>query len=276
MTNWDLVAIAAVLLIGVPHGGLDGAVARRVGWSDGVPAWLGFHLGYILLAALVVVLWWHWPTPSLAVFLCISGLHFGRSDILDPASAADEKVSQYWLPLIAHGGLISIAIPSLKPDLVAPLFGILIGAEAGAALTNTIAMLWTTWLLAVLAYCAYAWFVPVWRKPLFSLLILLALVFLLPPLVSFALYFCLWHSRRHTVRIWQSLQDETERKRSFVEATFYSLMAWISAGVFFIYLHDSFSETLLQLTFIGLAALTVPHMLLVDIADRLKVRRELS
>ena len=275
MTNWDLVAIAAVLLIGVPHGGLDGAVARRVGWSDGVYAWLGFHLGYIILAALVVLLWWHWPTPSLAVFLCISGFHFGRSDIINPASVADQKVSQYWLPLIAHGGLVSIAIPSLKPGLVAPLFGILIGDEAGAALTNTITMLWTAWLLAVFAYCAYAWFVPTWRKPLFSLLILLTLVFVLPPLVSFALYFCLWHSRRHTVRIWQSLQDETERRRSFVEATVYTLMAWISAGVFFVYFGDSFSETLMQLTFIGLAALTIPHMLLVDIADQLKNRRQL-
>ena len=276
MTNWDLVAIVAVLLIGVPHGGLDGAVARRVGWSDGVHAWLGFHLGYIILAALVVLLWWYWPTPSLAVFLCISGFHFGRSDIINPASVADQKVSQYWLPLIAHGGLVSIAIPSLKPGLVAPLFGILIGDEAGVALTNTIAMLWTTWLLTIFAYCAYAWFVPTWRKPLFSLLILLALVFVLPPLVSFALYFCLWHSRRHTVRIWQSLQDETERRRSFVEATVYTLMAWISAVVFFVYFHDSFSETLMQLTFIGLAALTAPHMLLVDIADQLKNRRQLS
>ena len=54
MTSWDLAAIAAVLLIGVPHGGLDGAVARRIGWPEGLRAWLGFHLGYIALAALVV------------------------------------------------------------------------------------------------------------------------------------------------------------------------------------------------------------------------------
>tara|TARA_B110000967_G_C18712362_1_gene473387 strand:- start:18 stop:848 length:831 start_codon:yes stop_codon:yes gene_type:complete len=275
MTNWDLVAIAAILLIGVPHGGLDGAVARRVGWSDGALAWLGFHLAYIILAALVVLLWWLWPAPSLTVFLCVSALHFGLSDILNHESAKHEEVGQHWLPVIAHGGLVSIAIPSVNPALVAPLFGVLIGDEAGEALTHTIGMLWAPWLLAVCAYCGYALLVPAWRKPLFNLLALLALVFLLPPLLSFALYFCLWHSRRHTLRIWHSLQGKTERKRSFTEATVYCLLAWTSAGVFFIYFHASFSETLLRLTFIGLAALTVPHMLLVDIADRLKHRKQL-
>ena len=31
MTSWDMLAIAAILLLGVPHGGLDGAIARRIG-----------------------------------------------------------------------------------------------------------------------------------------------------------------------------------------------------------------------------------------------------
>ena len=32
MTSYEYIAMAAMLLIGVPHGGLDGAVARRIGW----------------------------------------------------------------------------------------------------------------------------------------------------------------------------------------------------------------------------------------------------
>ncbi len=53
MTGLDYLSIAAVLLIGVPHGGLDGAVARRVGWPNSIKAWIAFHLSYILIAALV-------------------------------------------------------------------------------------------------------------------------------------------------------------------------------------------------------------------------------
>ena len=111
---------------------------------------------------------------------------------------------------------------------------------------------------------------PAWRKPLNSLITQLILVFLLPPLISFALYFCLWHSRSHTLRIWQSIEEESERRRSFIEAAIYSLMAWTAALGFLLFFQGSLSASIVQLTFIGLAALTVPHMLLVDLAYNTK------
>ena len=56
----SLIAIAAILLIGVPHGGLDGAVARRAGWPSGTGPWIAFHLIYLLLAAGVA-----WPLVAI-------------------------------------------------------------------------------------------------------------------------------------------------------------------------------------------------------------------
>ncbi|MDG2502510.1 MAG: Brp/Blh family beta-carotene 15,15'-dioxygenase [Porticoccaceae bacterium] len=273
MTSWDLAAIAAVLIIGVPHGGLDGAVARRIGWSKGLVPWLGFHLSYIALAALVVWLWLQWPVPGLAVFLLISALHFGRSDIAYTQSLIASNSAQQWLPLIAHGGLVSIAIPSLQSAAVQPVFTILVGDEGAALLIKAIGMLFLPWLLSLAGYAIYAIMHPLWRRPLLSLISLVILALVLPPLISFALYFCLWHSRSHTLLIWQSFEENTERRRSFIEATVYSLMAWTAALGFFMVFQGSLSSALIQLTFIGLAALTVPHMLLVDIADKLKQQR---
>lgn len=273
MTSWDLAAIAAVLLIGVPHGGLDGAVARRIGWPEGLRAWLGFHLGYIALAALVVWLWLQWPVSGLAIFLFISALHFGRSDIAFVQIESGHRSYPQWLALIAHGGLVSIAIPSLQPAAVKPLFAVLAGDVGAAMLIETIGALLSPWLLLVLLYCASAAMYPIWRKPLINLMILLILVFLLPPLTSFALYFCLWHSRTHIAHIWHGIKDENERRQSLIETIVYSLIAWTAALVFFTLFQDSLPAAPIQLTFIGLAALTVPHMLLVDIADKSKQLR---
>jgi len=275
MTNLDLIAIIAVLLIGVPHGGLDGAVARRIGWPKGLVAWLGFNLSYICLAALVVWVWSHWPLLGLSVFLTISALHFGSSDIANTQATIAKNLSYRWLPLIAHGGLVPIAIPTLQADNVQPLFTFLVGDMGATMLTSTISMLFLPWLLCFAAYFVYAVLIPVWRKPLLNLIMVLILVLFLSPLISFALYFCLWHSRNHTLRIWRSLERESERRRSLIEAVAYSLVAWITLLLFFMAFQGSLTTALIKITFIGLAALTVPHMLLVDLADKLK-RQNLS
>jgi Brp/Blh family beta-carotene 15,15'-monooxygenase len=270
MTSWDLAAIAAILLIGVPHGGLDGAVARRIGWPSGLLAWVGFNVSYVMLAGLVVWAWWLLPLLGLAVFLTISGLHFGASDIIITHSVASEKSAYQWLPLIAHGGLVPIAIVNLQATKVQPLFSLLVDEVGAVMLIDTLEILFLPWLLCVAAYCVYAVVNPVWRKPLLNLVILLMLVWWLSPLISFAVYFCLWHSRSHISRIWFSIEGAKERQRSLIEAMVYSFIAWASALVLLLVFQDTLTRALIPVTFIGLAALTVPHMLLVDLADKLK------
>ena len=267
LSNASLLAIAAILLIGVPHGGLDGAVARHVGWPSGMLPWMLFHITYLVLAASVAGLWWLYPLPSLIFFLAISALHFGSSDIrhISPPSSKDA-----WLPLMAHGGLVIIAIPVLQSTDVEPLFATLVGAENSLWLLNQIDQLKLPWAATLFAYLIYSVYQPRWRKSLLSLAVLLALAYLLPPLVSFALYFCLWHSRSHMQRIWRSIAPE-QRQRSAREAVAYSLLTYAAAGIYFALQTNStptsvnpITPALVQLTFIGLAALTVPHMLLVD------------
>ncbi|MFT5548429.1 MAG: Brp/Blh family beta-carotene 15,15'-monooxygenase [Candidatus Azotimanducaceae bacterium] len=265
MNSWDMIAIGAILLLGVPHGGLDGAVARRIGWPVGLLPWLGFHLAYIALAALVIGLWWLFPLSSLGVFLLISAFHFGASDIADSGSD--------WLPWIAHGGLICIAIPCLQPSQVEPIFAVLVGVENARVLMSGITLLFIPWIISCIGYFGYAFIRPQYRKTLISLLILLGLASTMPPLISFALYFCLWHSRGHMLRLWHSL-TKSERTRSIREAAIYTIAAWASVGIIFYYLQGSPTTLLVQLTFIGLAALTLPHMLLVDYADRKDQQRE--
>jgi Brp/Blh family beta-carotene 15,15'-monooxygenase len=263
LSNASLLAIAAILLIGVPHGGLDGAVARRVGWPGGAVPWILFHLIYLLLAASVAALWWLYPLPSLIFFLLISALHFGSSDIRH-INAPSARSS--WVPLIAHSGLVVIAIPVFQSTAVEPLFALLVGADNSLWLLKQIDFLLLPWAACLTAYLIYSVYQPRWRTALLNLGLLTCLAYLLPPLVSFALYFCLWHSRSHMQRIWQSLALD-KRRRSAIETLVYSLLAYIAAGLYFALQRETGSAPtamLVQLTFIGLAALTVPHMLLID------------
>jgi Brp/Blh family beta-carotene 15,15'-monooxygenase len=257
----SLIAIAAILLIGVPHGGLDGAVARRVGWPSGTGPWIAFHLIYLLLAAGVASLWWLYPLPSLIFFLVISALHFGSSDIRHISAPVSKDA---WLPLIAHGGLVVIAIPALQSSAVEPLFAVLIGIDNSLWLLQQIQQLLMPWAACLFAYSIYSIYHPRWRGAQLNLIILIALAYLLPPLVSFALYFCLWHSRGHMQRIWRSIAPD-QRRRSAIEAITYSLLAYAAAAIYFaLQATNEVAPALIQLTFIGLAALTVPHMLLID------------
>ena len=260
MTSLDFVALVAIFLFGVPHGGFDAAIARRSGWQmDGRLSWVIFHVIYVALALAVALLWWWFPLFSLGLFLLVSGYHFGASDIAD--------IGGDWLPWIAHGGLVPIAIPSINLEAVKPIFSILIGAYEADILLSIIRIIFFVWLLALIAYCFFALYKKQYGKSLIGLVAIIAIAVLLPPLVCFAVYFCFWHSRGHIARLWHSLH-KNKRLAAVQEAIAYTLLAWIGAVIFFFYLSGSLSDILLQLTFIGLAALTWPHMILVDYMDR--------
>jgi Brp/Blh family beta-carotene 15,15'-monooxygenase len=250
MTSWDFAALAAIFLFGVPHGGFDAAIARRNGWSMSGPlSWVTFHLAYIAIAIIVAFLWWWFPLVS-----------FGASDITE--------VGTDWLPWLAHGGLIPIAIPSLNSEAVRPIFGILTGSdEAADVLLSIIQLLFIGWIICCVGYGFFCLHKKQYGKPLVGLVIMIAIIGLLPPLVSFALYFCLWHSRGHILRLWDSLQ-QGKRLAAAQEAITYTLLSWLTAVSVFFYLSGPLTDIMLQLTFIGLAALTWPHMILVDYMDR--------
>ena len=264
MTDWDFAALVAIFLFGVPHGGFDAAIARRSGWSmNGGLSWVIFHLAYIAIALAVALLWWWFPLFSLGLFLLVSGYHFGASDIADTGTD--------WIPWIAHGGLVPIAIPSINPEIVHTIFSILIGADKADILLSIIQIIFFLWLIVFISYCFFAMFKKQYGKPLIGLMAMIGITIILPPLASFAVYFCLWHSRWHIVRLWHSLK-ENNRLSAVQEAIVYTLLTWIGAVLFFFYLSGSISDILLQLTFIGLAALTWPHMILVDYMDKRRKR----
>ena len=73
--TWNLIGLAGIGLIGLPHGALDGAVAMHLGIVQRFSDLARFMTVYIALAALVVVTWTVAPSISLILVLIMTVRH---------------------------------------------------------------------------------------------------------------------------------------------------------------------------------------------------------
>lgn len=256
------VSVIAVLVavLGLPHGALDPMIARRLGlWRT--PGTLAlFSLGYVALSALVVNLWLLAPVASLVAFLAISAAHFG----------GDWNTGR---PVIFRllAGAALLSLPSLRNlEEVAELYVVLAG-PAAATISQVQAAAGPLLLVGLVITATVA----ARRRPHEGLeLVLVAAVALTtPPLVFFTVYFCLLHSARHLRDGFAEERRVLPRRATIVivaGATIIPILvaiAVVATGA-----PGALDERLIQVVFIGLAALTVPHMLLVTLDEHARRR----
>ena len=252
----SLVALAAVTLIGLPHGAMDAAVALALGYGRNVGRMAVFVLAYLVLAAVVVGFWIMAPVLALAIFLLISMVHFGLGD-----TEAHNPLHKY-VQMIAHGSVVTVAIPFWHRQDVSAVFEMISGPhdwlwpviDAAAVIS----------ILAGIAYAVLALRQPGLRRGFAEWLGLMAVVAVLPPLVGFALYFTLVHTPRHVLRISHALKARDLPGWGMTAG--FTVATWALAVAAWLLLAGRIGgdAASLQIVFIGLAALTVPHMILID------------
>ena len=258
--SW-LVALVVVIVLGVPHGALDGAIAAPLLRPRYGRLWFGiFAVPYLGLAALVLLSWEIAPMATLAGFLALSVLHFGEEDS-GPGRPFEAVV---------RGGL-PIALPALlRPDETAALF-----AAVARVPMPQLPDWWAaaSWLWLALAA---AWVLVHRRRRAVQLeiAVLAAAFWLLPPLTAFTLYFVGLHAPRHMRAV---VRDpirapgvDTMGKAVLGSLPVFGLTLLLGAALWPLYAAGSDNEavTLLTLTLRMLSALTVPHVLLDRIAAR--------
>ncbi len=247
---------AAVAVAGLPHGALDAWIARRVGLWCSYRGAIVFHIAYVAAAGAIVVGWQAAPAIFLAAFLAISAWHF----------AGDWPLPVALRPL---AGAALLAFPVWHwPGDVARIFTLL-GGEYGEALAAVIAStgpLLAVALGAAMLVCHRR--APMAVAELASLAVLAACV---PPLVYFGVYFCGLHSPRH-MRLMTADTGADVRRCLWAVAALYTGSALACAAAAWVLLDGGGSiapaDTTLRVLFIGLAALTVPHMIVVALAER--------
>ena len=245
--------LAALLIVslGIPHGALDPIFAKELPQIKSCASWAGFVVCYLLLAALVVGLWRVLPTLFLIGFLGISVLHFSG----DPAPGAT-----FWARLLYGGSVITL--PFLwHADEGGRLFSLLVGSDAALPVAAGLHLIAWPWLagLALVAVCNMRrdWLLALEVSAVGSLALAAT------PLLGFAVFFCGMHSMRHILRT-QKYSGCTPQRLALM-AVLPMLAVLLIAALGWTLLPDSpLDERMLQFLFVALAALTVPHMVLVE------------
>lgn len=241
-----------IIFLGLPHGALDGELARQpliTRWGRG---WFFiFAMPYLALAGAVLLAWHFFPLPTLGFFLAMSALHFGE----------DRRLSL--LQVIVRGAA-PIALPILfHPTATFVLLSFFAQTPLGnfAHWLHGIAWLWVLpYSIVVLqAFKKREW------NSLQETLLLLLIYAVFSPLAALAIYFVCYHSPNHVHELMadkiKAPRINSIRRVILFSAPVTGLTLLLGAALWPLY-HGPMLVCLIAVTFQGLAALTLPHMLL--------------
>ncbi|MEM7515342.1 MAG: Brp/Blh family beta-carotene 15,15'-dioxygenase [Planctomycetota bacterium] len=258
---------AVIVLLGLPHGALDALIALRARDGRGrVP----LLVAYVGLALLTLVIWKLWPVASLASFLLLSLIHFGRGDV--PHSRREEPL--FAVEAAARGALPLLLPVVFHPEEVSRIFSMLVDVPEATVQSFIASRLSAFSVLSAAAVVTLAYLCSRSQRgrahmDLAELAALCLTFALLSPLLAFALYFGAWHSMRHllVLHTWLGERDRTAVVRRGLPILAVTLLL---GGLGYAATADQSVDprALTQVLFIGLAALTVPHMFVTWVLDR--------
>ena len=237
---------AAILLFGLPHGTLDLAL---VGKSESVFQDFGIVLLYLGLAAAMYAVWQVHSGTALLVFFALSIAHFAEdwADRLPPFFAHGTATAIVLAPVILHRADIEM------------LFGFLVDAGSSNIATDVAILLAPLALAAAAVGILSLWF-DGHRQMAVSTGLAVAAMVILPPLVGFALFFCLMHSPTQLSAGLAQLEWQHDRKWLRVVMPMTVAALGIAAAIFAGGTVVSVSQSLVMTVFVTLSVLTVPHM----------------
>jgi Brp/Blh family beta-carotene 15,15'-monooxygenase len=241
-----------ILLLGVPHGALDIVFVRQLTRIRSAAGWSLFTIAYLAAAASVVVLWWLAPGSFLAMFLLVSAFHF----------SGDPEGETPALFRLLYGGAVILCPITLHAAEVSQLFAFLAGVPAAQALVA--ALRWVAWpWVAAIGFAAIAGAKRDLARSI-ELVSITALLTFAPPVIGFTVFFCGMHSARHVLRTRDYSSAGT--LRHLVRIAGWPMLLTVAGVAIVWWLSDGkpLDMRLAQLLFVGMAALTVPHMIVVE------------
>ncbi len=266
LNTLDIVSFLLIFFIGLPHGSFDGAVASLVGFKTRLE-FCKFLFYYILLFCLVIIAWLNFPIISLIIFLIITIIHFGLCDW------SFYKINHHKIFIsLTHGMTVIFGIIYFNEDESFKIFKYLTNDNI-YFLKNYFLIFYLITSLLILHFIYLSLFEKKLRKGIFEIFFLLFVFYLFEPLLGFTIYFCFFHTYKHLKQLLKNIYLHLPNKKFILLTTvLFTIVSWVSVILIVLFLFQNISlyQSIIKVIFIGLAALTLPHMILVDYIYRKK------
>lgn len=262
-----LIAVVLILLVGIPHGAADHRIFQELYTHlHGRSALVLFYLAYLGLMAFVFLLWYFLPVVSFWVFIFLSSYHFGQGNFtyLSGESWRTKGLFLVW-------GIWVIAVPVLlNYNEARPVLTTLLNSDLpllSSTIIKTTVLSLTTIVIVWLLFTASQTTVQLLIKELFTLLALGLMFWFTPLFLSFAIYFALWHALPSALDqitfLWQQKTTITLWRYCKTVLPF-SLLALAALGGIAWWMPEEDMSGYWSWFFMFIAAVTLPHMLLLD------------
>ncbi len=289
------------LSVGMAHGAVDHLVPLRAADCSFRRSVAVVSVAYAVLGGAVVAAFFVAPVAAFVGFIVLTWLHWGQGDVAALVVAGVEHLptpAERWLSLLVRGGL-PMGVPLLggpaEYRLVAEWMVGLFAADAGAAAAAVDPVFVPETRLAVGAVMAAATALSVglgyrrvrggasrrgWLRDVGEVAVLWAWFLLAAPVFAIGVYFALWHGLRHVGRL--VLVDD--RAAAALEAgetrgalrRFARDAAPLTLGGFAVVAAVGLTAPsgvaapgdLLAVSLVAIAALTLPHVVVVAWLDR--------
>lgn len=259
----SLISLILISTVGIYHGAFD--IKKGIRISNYLEIKLSrFNIIYVLCTATIVFLWLVFPKFIISVFLLISIHHFGSEDYQYFNSKFSHLASLVRglliviLPLIFHYNETTLILETLKLSTQKNLF---------LSLDSNFYILF---ILSIINFLfSYFLILDFWNRILINvdMILIILLNYIFDPLFAFSIYFCFLHSIRSVSKIKRfKLKFDIIILTSFI--TFILLIMVFSL----LYIQYDLLQSLNYTIFIGLAALTFPHIATDFIFNKLNLR----
>ena len=265
-----LICFLLILTIGISHGSLDHSKGKKLLNILNISNMFYFYLLYILIGALVIILWLLLPSTTLILFLIVASYHFGKEDT-DFLKDNNIKLNQLFYFL--KGILIVVAPLNFHFEETVNIFKLLfVDGEKFYVFLGYIENLKIIPIIFLLSLISSMYlFFKNFKFVNFSIFLdffsILILNYYLTPLLAFTFYFCFLHSIRHSISLIFEI-DKNNFKNGFLKFLKKALPLTLLTAILFIFSllilknYYVLDNAILKVIFIGLASLTFPHILL--------------